>query len=209
MDLFEFSTLSLPAIDNKLAPPLARRLMASIGALMLSQRYETFNDEGKNTSPPWAPLSRRYAQAKLKKYRGKSSKILGGRGDLRQSFSSRSARASKPDGDGSLSVTETEATLESHVPYAKIHNEGGTILKKNTRQEMDFKVYTKGKRAGQHAFASKKDVEKGDGKSHSIVRRRVSSHSMGTYITIPARPFDQFSERDTDEIRKLIEDALK
>lgn len=210
MNIFEFSELTLPAVENKLEPRKARRLMASIGSLMLGQRYDTFNEEGKDVSPPWAPLSRRYAAWKLKKHRGKSSKILSLSNALRMSFSASSARATKPDGDGSLTVSESEAMIETHVPYAAALNYGAqrTIKAGEREGEVTLKKFEKGKKRGRHAFASPDEM--GPGKNFSLVRRSWKvNRSYATYVTLPARRFDTFSENDTGEIRELIEDFIK
>ena len=202
MAIFEFSKLTMPEIEDKLTPPKKRRLLNNISALMLTQRFEVFQNEGANEK--WAALSPKYAAWKLRKYGGKSSKILSLSNALRMSFSS--ASGGKPSGDGEVIIKDDSAAIETHVKYAAIQNFGGTILippRKSDQQA--FKIYHSGQKAGQHQFASKKDIEKGNGRNFTVLNRTVTVHRQGVYATIPARPFDQFREKDQEEIAELTE----
>jgi phage gpG-like protein len=201
--VLEFSQFKLGVFEDKLTTEKRRILLGSISGLMLSQRLEVFNDQGGLSK--WQALSPKYAAYKARKYGGKSSKILSASDALKQSFT-------PENGPGSsfreVSVTDQEASISSHMPYAAIQNFGGVIFKNNSRDTQNFKVFTSGENEGQHRFASRKDVIKGGGRDHEIIQRNVTSHSMATAVTIPARPFDEFRPKDTEEISQFTESFI-
>ena len=151
--IFEFSQLKFPELENKLDRDGTQRLLNNIVALMLSQRLDIFDKEGGDDK--WKPLSDDSFNARINKIantkirnlarKGKkipdqlnirktSVKILQDKGLLRQSFSA--AR-----GSGNMYrftyTTDSEAGLESHLPYAAIQNFGGTIVPK-TKKALSF-----------------------------------------------------------------------
>lgn len=125
-EFHEFEDLDVPAMyaDEE----QRRRLMASIAALMFTQRAEVFNHEGGNKK--WAPLApstyRRRLSKVPRRQQGKPDavKILQSSGMLRQSFTPETGKGNAYREQ----TTDSEmARITSHVPYAAIHNFGGTI----------------------------------------------------------------------------------
>src|SRR6201984_2715558 len=203
MAIVEFSKIELPPLDDKLTPSRTRRLLNNIMALMLFQRLEVFNNEGGRSK--WAPLTKKYAAWKLRRYGGKSSKILSLSNALRQSFTATGGQ-NKPSGNGEAIITEDSATLQTHVEYAAAQNFGSThIIPARGKVEVHVKVFNeRSGREGQHRFASKKEVAKFLEKGSKNFTIHARDMTYGSHIvTIPKRPFDEFRDKDTAEIQEL------
>ncbi|MGZ3686697.1 MAG: phage virion morphogenesis protein [Bdellovibrionota bacterium] len=177
---FEFSEITVPAIPNKLEGAKFEQFKGSMSAVMFSQRLEVFNAQASRDGP-WKPLSQHQAQnrtAKLehvsefrqKQLAGKGYqkiKILQDKGTLRQSFT--------PEmGPGNsfkhVELGEDFVRNSTNVEYARIQNQGGSILHPGT--------------------------ENGFGRKIKI---------QPYLITIPARPFDQFTDENEKELAELTE----
>ncbi|MFV8250242.1 phage virion morphogenesis protein [Bdellovibrio bacteriovorus] len=137
-------------------------------ALMFTQRMDTFAKE-ESAEGKWEPLSKRHSAKRLAKVPKEKRepgavKILQDKGFLRGSFTI-------PNGPmQEMSKSGEEVRLATHIPYAAIHNFGGTIQHPGTR----------------------------NGFGRGVL---IKPHS----ITIPARPFDQFREKDLTEMNELME----
>ena len=147
--IFQFINPAFYLPKNKLDKHGKTILLQSIVALLLEQRFEIFKNEGGEEK--WEPLPQESENIRINKIRDtriknlakkgkpipdkmnigkKSIKILQDKGILRQSFTNAS-------GAGNAYrysyVTEDEAAIETHLPYAAIQNFGGTIKPKNAR----------------------------------------------------------------------------
>ncbi len=206
--LFEFSEITLPEIPNKLEGQKFETFKRDMSAVMFTQRYQVFSDQA-SAEGPWAPLAPSTMRERLSRVKGKrgsgSVMILQDRGILRQSFTPQTGPGNEFK---HVEIGEDFVRNTTNVAYAKIQNDGGTILRKNDRTSMAFKHFTGGEREGQIRFASKKEIERGRGRNFEILERDVTSHSFGSYITIPARPFDQFTPDNETELSELTEKYL-
>lgn len=216
--LFEFSEITVPEIPNKLEGESFERHKRSLSSKMFDQRGTVFTEQASHDGPwkPLAPATMRERQSRLGRGGNGSVRILTDTGLLRQSFTPQT-------GPGNafkhVEVGDDFVRNVSNVAYARIHNEGGTILRQNkdhigrsgqlvVRSKQMFKHYTGGVRAGQIHFASKKDIARGQGRDFEILERDVKTHGVGSYITIPARPFDQFTDANEEALAELTESYL-
>jgi phage gpG-like protein len=207
---FEFSEITLPPIPNKLEGERFERFKRDLSAVMFTQRMGVFEAQASRDGP-WKPLAPATMRERLSRVsaakRGNAGavKILQDRGVLRQSFTPES-------GPGSafkhVEIGEDYVRNSTNVEYARIHNEGGQILRPNTRTSQAFKHYTSGPKEGRIEFASKKDIAKAEGRNFQIIERGIRSHALGSYITIPARPFDQFTDENEHELAEVTEKYL-
>ena len=127
-------TLTLP---NPLEGEAYKKLKNDLLAALLRQKDLLFRAGTDPGGEPWKPLSKLRAdqqdakatmtKARIKKL-GKSytpHKVLNDTGALRNAVSVASAK-------GSIQTTQgDEVTLGTNIPYAAIHNFGGTIVPKN------------------------------------------------------------------------------
>lgn len=121
MAIFEFSDMRFPE-PKEVEASTFRKAMASVAALMLSQRLEVFQEQGSPTK--WQALSPRYAAWKLREFGGKASKILSLSNALRQSFTPETGPG---NAFKEVVTNENSAKIETHVPYAAIQNFGGVV----------------------------------------------------------------------------------
>lgn len=199
--MFSVVTVDLPPIPNALSPERYERLKGDIFALMLTQRMRVFDAEGAGQpSGPWKPLAQSTNKARLRKVsparRGgvNAVKILQDKGILRQAFTHDGAAGMGKYLEGD------EVRLENNVEYARIHNEGGRI--NVPKREREITISSSG-RFGKAANAkSKKTGEIKPGWSSRRVT--IPAHT----ITIPARPFNEFSEDDRKEIAQHTREFL-
>jgi phage gpG-like protein len=169
---FEFSILQVPSIPDRMKGDGYERFKRTLLALLLSQRFQVFNDE-TSLEGPWAPLSGQHLVRRLGKVPAKrrdepgAVKILQDKGVLRQSFTD----AQGPGNGYRIEETQgDEVRLATSVEYARIQNDGGTINWPGTTR--------------------------GFGRGITI-----PAHD----ITIPARPYDQFTDENVREINELTE----
>jgi phage gpG-like protein len=183
---FEFSEITLPEIPDRLSGPRFQEFKGSMSALLFSQRLEVFNSESSRDGP-WKPLSQIQMDQRLKSLERVDSwrqqqlaskgfakvKILQDKGTLRQSFTPET-------GPGNaykhVELGEDFVRVSTNVPYARIQNQGGTIVPVRAKA-LAFQGAN-----GQMIFAKK--------------------------VTIPARPFDQFTDANEEELAELTEAYL-
>jgi phage gpG-like protein len=184
--LFEFSEITLPAIPNKLEGDRFEKFKADISAKMFSQRLDVFEAQASRDGA-WKPLSQiqsekreqkldKISNARLEDLSRKGFtrvKILQDTGILRQSFTPET-------GPGNafkhVEIAEDYVRNSTNVEYARIQNQGGTILPKKGK----FLVFLAAD--GRKIFAKK--------------------------VTIPARPYDQFTDEQEAELVELTEGYL-
>lgn len=203
---FEFSEITLPPIEDKLEGSRFERYKRDMSSVMFTQRAQVFSDQASREGP-WKPLAPSTLKERLSRVpNGKhgpgSVKILQDKGTLRQSFTPES-------GPGNafkhVEIGEDFVQNSTNVEYARIQCKGGSILHEHTKSSMHFKHYTGGDREGRIEFASKKDIARGTGRDFAIIERSITTHAMGSYSTIPARPFDEFTDANEEELQELTE----
>lgn len=201
MAFLEFSEIQLPELANSLDEKRYSRLKNDLFGLLLTQRMTVFENQG-GASGPWKPhsighfSSREKRVAKNRRNGPRDSvKILQDKGTLRNSFTKENA----PHGEKEISGDQVKNV--THVEYAAIHNFGGTI----TIPSHERIIYTK-QNSGRFV-SEKKAIDKESGalkNGHTSKRVVVPART----ITMPARPFDEFSDQDQAEISELIEGAI-
>lgn len=106
------------------------RLKKSLLAIMYRQKDKVFASESDPDGAKWAPLSKKTIEARSKKIKDKKKKdnikVLQSTGQLRNSLTSPQA----PYGIGT--TDNYEVALGTNVPYAAIHQFGGTIVHSGT-----------------------------------------------------------------------------
>ncbi len=159
----EFQALDI--VNAKLERLLAvggldREAFLEIGNLLKSEIHENFRAGGRPVR--WIPSQR------VQKKGGQTLRLSG---HLLNSFQ--------------VEATDKSVQVGSNLPYARIHNFGGDIIRHaQSRLAVDFRRPKKGKFAGKQLFA-----KKGTG----TIRKNVT---VGQYtITIDRRPFDYISPK--------------
>ncbi|MFT4190847.1 MAG: phage virion morphogenesis protein [Comamonas sp.] len=168
----------LDRLDAALASP--RPLMGQIGeAILLPSTKDRFSSQTGPDGQAWAPLSRRYA--KRKKYN--KDKVLTLRGYLRGQM------RWQPDGDDAVRVG-------SNRVYARIHQLGGEIERKERSVQLYFRKNAKG--VVGRLFVKKKAA-------NLTKTATVGAHT----VTVPARPFLGLSAADRQAIQQRAIDWLR
>lgn len=105
-----------------------------------------------------------------------------------------------------ISANENQIIIGSDVPYAQIHNDGGTIRETVTVKSYNKKAYNR-KAHTRTVRGRKQNVKAGTIKSHN-----VNSHTRNMNVTIPARPFigqsAELEKRILNHIQTAFEKAL-
>lgn len=183
-----YSTLQLPEIKSKLSGPEYRVLKANIATLMLGQRYETFEAQA-SASRPWAPI--KDVDGKLKTVRKDYAKELEAirSGDSRKTKLSKKAQKMR-DSDKIL--------VKTGILRASFTGEQAGI----EIEEDEILIFTNVEYAAIHNYGGVIDhpgTKNGFGKGVEI---------PGYKITIPARPFDEFTEEHEEQITEMIQEYL-
>lgn len=179
-----YSELSFPEIKNKLSGEEYRTLKGSIVSLILGQRYKTFEDQSANYAP-WEPI--KDVDTKLKTVNldyAKELKEL--RAGKRKKFTK--DVQNKKDMDNIL--------IKNGTLRASFSGGEGTGVE---IEEDEITIFTEIKYAAIHNFGG---VINHPGTKNGFGRGiKISPHK----ITIPARPFDEFTEMNEEEIAELIQ----
>lgn len=182
MGMFEFSAAKVPEIPNIFKTGYYNRFKRSLVGILLSQRLQVFEDEG-GASGKWQPLSNKYAAKRIERVSPKKRRssgavqILSDSGVLRQSFT---AARGPGNSERIIETDGDEVRLATNVEYAAIHNFGGEIKHPGTTNGFGSRGWD------------------GDMIRPGIV---IPAHT----INIPARPFDEFSDHDLEEINTATE----
>lgn len=177
--IFEFSHFELPDIENKLSGEKYEELKRSIVTLLMSQRARVFNDE---SSPDghWAPLG-----------------------------SSQQARR-----DGKLKdiqAARLAALKKKGFNLTKILQDTGLLRESFTDTSGPGNAYRKVETSGDEVSLSTAVTYAAIQNFGGTIHHPGTSNGFGRgvqipayNITIPDRPFDQFSDQDELEIKQLI-----
>ena len=147
------------------------RLPNEIAAIAVKFSKERFRDQAwlDNTREPWKQRSRKRVG------KSRSQTLLVDKGRLKRSIRK-------------ISASPTRVVIGTDVPYAQIHNEGGTIKGVVTVKQHNVRSYNRKAYTRQRA-----------GRSESIKAQNIKGHSVKTHrrkmnTRIPARPFIGQSE---------------
>ena len=163
--------LQLPLFKlGRLIVRLKPELIDQLGVTALKFIDDNFRLQGFQgaTFQPWAP--------RKSKDKGKSRKILIQTSTLRRSFVQHNGA--------------DHVTISTDVPYAQIHNEGGTI----TRQSRNV-ILSHAERKGRRMFA-----KAGKGKNPTQVKATIGAHT----INMPKRQFIGNSPVLTNNAQQVI-----
>lgn len=175
-------------------PDLHKRLKKSeqeinlaIAAAVQTNRGLLFDSEGSyNGRPGWAPLKFRRGQ------------ILSDRGVLRKSIAPYNAQG-RPGPDGVVQFTSDAIIVGTNVLYARLMNDGTTKMpggKLVPRSAKALKIpLPSGANATPAAKGMRRKATQGKGQERFIFRKSVR---------IPARPFDDWNDRDQTEINRML-----
>lgn len=148
-----------------------RPLMRNLAAVMHQAVMDNFDTGGR---PAWVPLAP--ATVRYKKEAGRERPLI-------MNNHLRGSITSYYDNDSAL--------VGSNLPYARIHQEGGTITQPPRTQSTFHKVRKDGS-------VKRQFVKKSQSNSERI-------HHVGTRkITIPARPYLQLTDADRQKIRQVV-----
>lgn len=189
--MFEFAFQSLPDVSRLLmADEDWKRIKDNIAALLLAQRFEVFREKVDGDGKKWEPLSP--TTIRRRKNRTENDQLID-TGVLRQSFTSAQGAGNS---HREVEITDEHVALRTNAEYAAIQNFGGTItIPEHVREVKHRRVQGGGVRFASEAFARKNP----DQITH-VKSVRMPAHS----VRIPARPFDEFREKDELEIKELI-----
>jgi len=147
------------------------RMPNEIAAIAVKFSKDRFRDQAwlDNTRQPWKQ------RASSRPGKRRSQTLLVDKGRLKRSIRK-------------ISASPSRVVIGTDVPYAQIHNEGGTIKSVVTVREHDIKPYRR-KAYTRHRA----------GRSESIKAQNIRGHSVKTHqrkmnTKIPARPFIGQSE---------------
>jgi phage virion morphogenesis protein len=182
MTQITIDTIPLQKALRKMLRKLEHReeLMKRVAGDMMDAVEENFAQHGR---PQWQQLAPSTIRARAKRGRGPTN-ILLDRGLLHNSISMR--------------FDENQAVVGTNVPYAAIHQFGGTIM--HYPQSRLMRQTFKRDKNGQVRFA--KANKKG---AFSTLKRTTIKEYM---ITIPARPFLKLVDSDIQHIEGTIYDFM-
>jgi phage gpG-like protein len=162
---------------GRMAQELRDNIPNLIAATLQTQRGMMFDLAGANNGhEAWLPL----------KYRKGSP--LKDTGTLSQSIGPRNNGIVAGRGAGSIvRLSQQEVTIGTELPYAKIHDEGGTI--KN------------------HEIMIWRNKKSGRFQKYTNKRGNLEIHQSGEY-QIPARPFSGINAEDEKEIAETVENYI-
>jgi phage gpG-like protein len=176
------------SIEHKLQQTLAA-LPAKAGAVVVHHSLESFHDQGWTDSSlePWSPRL-----SKNGKNTGRAILVQSGR--LR-----RSIRV--------LTATADSVTVGTDVPYAQIHNEGGTIshpardtiLNFTEHKGIDYEIH--GKKSMRLAKVQTINQQRG---IKAIRRATIKEHTT----TMKKRQFIGNSKQQTEEITFMLQKEI-
>lgn len=134
-----------------------RKMPNEIAAIAVNFSKERFREQAwlDKTKEPWKPRANRRKGGKKK-----SQTLLVNKGRLKRSIRK-------------ILANENVVIIGTDVPYAKIHNDGGTIKETVTVKEHERKEFTR----------------KRKGRKEKVKAHTVSTHTRKMNIKIPARPF--------------------
>lgn len=192
--------LSLDTVRQKLAQS-QRELLVLLPNQAQNYFLSSFKKQGFD-GQPWKQVQRRdpdtnaYKYPKKKGLRRRTSPILVGAGyrirggTLRRAVSNM-ARTTQTRGNGFRMIID--------LPYAKIHNEGGTINKSATSRAMNFKVNM---RTGRSKFSTEK-------RANFQQDVNIGAHS----INMPKRQFvgqtAELTQMQTQKIKQIMDRIWK
>lgn len=165
---------------EQLQKDLARRdlMLEQIGHALENSVHARFRSMTDPSGKRWKALSARYLRAKKN-----NDKILTLEGRLNDQI------VHQIQGD--------TVTVGTNVPYAAIHQFGGTVA--IGEQTVTRKRGTKGKNKGRFMVGTTKA-------KHAVVSTfKIPAHK----VRIPARPFLGLSEADRVEVRETIKDHIR
>lgn len=188
MSLFTFSTFQLPEVPNMVSGPKWERMKKSLVALLVSQRIKVFNAQG-GASGKWKALSKSTRQVRQEKVNASNGKGLS------------RIRERKIKGRGEIKILQDSGLLRSSftgVPFGSSGSEGLShheeTIDTNEVSISTNVAYARIQNDGGNIVRTSGHTQV-DGKTHF----------KASVITIPARPFDEFSEADKSDINELLE----
>lgn len=186
MAIFYFSKLLLPDIENKIQGPGWEGFKKSVIALMIHQRIAVFDAEA-GASGHWKPLSPATLEIREDKLPGVKSNNPVTR--KRQIERAKAKAAAK--GMNAIKILQDKGLLRSSftgVPFGSAGAQGAALHKEEI---------------GEDEVAISTPVEYARIQNSGGVIK--NGFGKGIRIIIPARPFDEFSEKDKEEINQLTE----
>lgn len=153
-------------------------LFAKYKVLLSSESKKCFGEGRSPDGQPWAPLKRPRERQRDKRAKGGS-----GQKPLRDTDLLMLSVTAKGRGH-TETETDTSLTWGSNLPYAAIHQEGGSIQYAERRRERPW-------------------VFRGPN-GETIFTRRIRAHT----VTIPARPFLGISDRTADLMADMAADFV-
>lgn len=183
MMLFEFSEITLPEIPNKLTGPRYEKFKRDLSALMFSGRLDVFNSEASRDGP-WKPLSQiqedKRAQ-KLNRVPNWREQQLAGKGFRRVKI-----------------LQDTGTLRQSFTPETGPgnsfkHVEIGESFVRNSTNVKYARIQNFG---GTIVPVNAKAL---------MFRTASGAMVFAKKVTIPARPFDQFTDTQEDDMAELTE----
>lgn len=167
---------TLSAAQRVAANPAS--IMAAVAPELAKQTQRHIELE-RGPDGPWQRLSPRYARRR----RGRDAHILRDKGYLYKNLSADSGA--------------DYALVGSNLPYARIHQLGGTIDMPE-RQQTIYQSYD----ARRDRFSAKFRAKR---KSNFARDVQVGAHQ----VTIPARPYLYIDQTDRDEIERIAADVIR
>lgn len=159
-------------------------VLEKAGAILRNDALDNFKAQRAPDGTPWAPLKRATLAARRKGKGAGNAQILRDTGVLMNSIGS-------SGGYGIHQLTPTSVTIGTRVPYAAIHQNGGTI----NFGARSIRVRLRKNKAGRSVFA--KD-------SHKRARTVWGTNTSGWSVRIPARPFIGLSDKARGQIVDTI-----
>lgn len=184
--LFEFSEITLPSIPNKITGPKFEELKRTLSALMFSQRLDTFDAEAGRDGP-WKPLSQVQndrRELKLEKISAQREKDLAKKGFNRIKILQ------------DTGILRQSFTPETGPGNAFKHVELGEDFVRISTNLPYARIQNKG---GTIVPKTKKTLVFHGADGAAIFAKKV---------TIPARPFDEFTDSQEKELAELTETYL-
>jgi phage gpG-like protein len=173
-----------------------------IAAQMQYNRAMLFDKEGAyNGHDGWAPLKFRVGQ------------ILSKRGTLRKSIAPRMTEPAlgakaQPGPNGIVRVAGNEVTIGTSLIYAWMMNSGTKDLPGGVLRPVRAKALKIPLPGGKQATEAAKELRKTGKTLPKKVGKGTERVIFRKWVKIPARPFDDWTSEDEDELRTALRNKL-
>lgn len=181
--LFNFSEITLPAIPDRLQGPAFEHFKGTMSSLMFAQRLEVFNSESSRDAP-WKPLS----QAQTDRRNEKLERVSNA--DLQRQAEKGFTRVKILQDTGTLRQSFTPETGPGN---AYKHVELGEDFVRNSTNVNYARIHNQG-----GVIYPKKG-------KYLVFPLAGGGMAFATKVTIPARPYDQFTDANEAELAELTE----